>query len=199
MFLIAWIVGFVMCVLAIILAPIFEKKDGPKIVSVMLFVLGFVTFMGSAFLNWSGTQEDFSKDNQTGSTQQVDKNDMDDFTGEPEEPVSLDAIESSIQDAIPEEHKSSKWFYINCDSNLDGSIFVDLQIDQGTDDTDAALASASKYFEIAKNEIERAGASFESFSLTVVNGGSPVGLFSTSDGQNYTFISDGKMTEITLP
>lgn len=112
--------------------------------------------------------------------------------------IDMDSIEKSISDKVPQEYKSSEWFLVNCDTTTGESIFVDMQIDQGNDNMDAALSLSAEYYEIAKNQIENVDTQFESFSMTVVNKGAPVGLFSTVDGENFTVISNGEKSEVAL-
>lgn len=118
--------------------------------------------------------------------------------GNTETNIDMDSIEKSISDKVPQEYKSSEWFLVNCDTATGESVFVDMQIDQGNDDMDAALSLSADYYEIAKNQIENADTQFESFSMTVVNKGAPVGLFSTVDGEIFTVISNGKKSEIAI-
>lgn len=112
--------------------------------------------------------------------------------------IDMDAIEQSIISKTSKEYQSSKWFIVNCDSVAEGSAFVDMQIDQGNDDSDNAILLAAEHFKIAKEEVENAGLEFENFALTVVNKGATVGIFSTTDGEKFTFISKGKRSEISL-
>lgn len=115
------------------------------------------------------------------------------------ENINLRSLESTISDAIPQEYKSEKWFDVSCDELADEGISVIVQIDRGSDDSDAALAAAVQCFEISKTIVEDSGATFATISTVVVNKGAPVGIFSTQDGKNFTSISDGKMAEISLP
>lgn len=117
----------------------------------------------------------------------------------PAENINLKSLENAISDAIPQEYKSEKWFDVSCDELADEGISVIAQIDIGSDDSDAALASAVQCFEISKTIVEDSGATFATISVVVVNNGAPVGIFSTQDGKNFVSISDGKMTEISLP
>lgn len=47
-------VGFALCVLSIILIAILHAKYKPKLIPLILFVVGFVLFLGSGFLFWRG-------------------------------------------------------------------------------------------------------------------------------------------------
>lgn len=51
-------VGFALSVLAIILILIVHKKDKKKLIPIIMYVLGFVLFMGSGFLHWRGVRLD---------------------------------------------------------------------------------------------------------------------------------------------
>lgn len=110
----------------------------------------------------------------------------------------MDMIEAAIISALPSDYQSSDWFFVNCDSTGDGTSFTDMQVDQKSGSEDNALSIASECFKIAKQETENAGLEFENFSITVVNGGAPIGLFSSTDGKTFTSISGGKRTEITI-
>jgi len=47
-------VGFVLSILAIFLLRLFHKKDKKKRIPIILYVVGFILFMGSGFLHWRG-------------------------------------------------------------------------------------------------------------------------------------------------
>lgn len=131
------------------------------------------------------------------SSQEI--NDLSSVSKESGELVRMDRIEAAIISALPSDYQSSEWFFVNCDSTGDGTSFTDMQVDQKSDSEDNALSIASECFKIAKQETETLGLEFENFSITVVNGGAPIGLFSSTDGKTFTSISGGKRTEITIP
>ena len=68
----------------------------------------------------------------------------------------------------------------------------------GSRDFDSALFLADEYFELVRNKVEGADAELAIFHITVVNNISPVSLFSTEDGTNFTSTSNGKRTEVSL-
>lgn len=114
------------------------------------------------------------------------------------ESASVGPIEEAIAAAMPQDYKESKWFLVNCEEEEDGSVFADIQIDQEYKDKESALRSSAKCFEIAKKEVEDAGKSLGKVNTTVVSNGKPIGLFSTSDGENFSHIMGGKVTEMSL-
>lgn len=116
-----------------------------------------------------------------------------DFTAD-----DLDNIAGTILAALPETYRDSEWTNVNCDYNSDG-ITVDLQVDQGSDDTDAALSLAADCFAIAKNTVEGRDAAFASVVITIVNDGSPLGLYITDNGKDFVIINGGEQTEVSLP
>ncbi len=113
--------------------------------------------------------------------------------------VNFEAIENAIAKALPQEYQSSEWFFVSCDQEIDGSIFVLFQIDQSIDDPDAALTLSSECFSLTRDAVESVGATLSSCNITVVNKGAPIGIYSTEDGENYIIISDGKRQEVSLP
>lgn len=117
----------------------------------------------------------------------------------PSAPLDLEALSANILAAIPETYQGSDWNNVTCDESIDGSVFVILQVDQRSNDTDAALALASECYEIAKGKVEAAGVSLDSVSATIVNDGAALGVYATDNGEKFTLISDGKRTEVTLP
>lgn len=47
-------VGFVFCILALLLIAVLHKKNKSKLIPLIMYALGFVLFLGSGFLHWKG-------------------------------------------------------------------------------------------------------------------------------------------------
>jgi len=47
-------IGFVLSILAIVLVLLAHKKDKSKRIPLILYLVGFLLFMGSGFLHWRG-------------------------------------------------------------------------------------------------------------------------------------------------
>lgn len=122
-----------------------------------------------------------------------------DSTPETQADLDLDALSEEILSAIPEAYQGSEWNNVTCDEGVDGFVFVIMQVDQKSDNTDAALAAAAECYAVAREKVEGTGATFDSVSVTVVNNGAAPGIYATEDGKNFTLISDGKRTEVSLP
>ena len=113
--------------------------------------------------------------------------------------VNLEALASDILAALPEVCQGSRWNDVSCEAVEDGLIYVMMQVDQGSDDKDSALALAAECYATAKGIMDDNDVSLSSISATVVNNGSALGIYSTDNGNDFTVISDGKMTEVSLP
>lgn len=122
-----------------------------------------------------------------------------DFTPEIPADLDLDALSAEILAAIPAAYQGSDWNNVTCDEGVDGFVFVIMQVDQKSDDTDAALALAAECYAVAREKVEGAGVTFDSVSVSVVNNGAALGIYATEDGKNFTLVSDGKRTEVSLP
>lgn len=125
--------------------------------------------------------------------------DLDLVTNSSGEEVSLKAMKAALLDRIPQEYQASRWFQTDCDTNWNNAGSIYLQFDQGSDDADAALALASEYYGVAKSVLDGFGVPLGSYSMTVVNNGASVGIYSTEDGKTFTVLSGGKRTEVVVP
>ena len=108
--------------------------------------------------------------------------------------VDLEALASDILAALPEAYQGSDLLNVSCEDE-EGSVYVIMQIDQGSDDADAALALAAECYTIAKDTVEGKGAELDSIGVTVLD----AGIYATSDGKNFTVVANGKRTEVSLP
>lgn len=122
-----------------------------------------------------------------------------DSTPETPADLDLDALSAEILSAIPAAYQGSDWNNVTCDEGVDGFVFVIMQVDQKSDDADAALSLAGECYAVAREKVEGAGASLDSVSTTVVNNGAALGIYATENGKDFTLISDGKRTEVSLP
>lgn len=115
--------------------------------------------------------------------------------------VDKDAINKALLEKIPQKYQDKKWFYAYCDemATSDGSVTVSVQIDQGTNDIEVAKVIAADCYASAKEAVESADGKLVSFSVSIVNNGSPVVLLATNDGVAYTAIANGKRSEFTIP
>ena len=108
--------------------------------------------------------------------------------------VDLDALAADILAALPEAYQGSDLLNVSCEDE-GGSVYVIMQIDQGSDDADAALALAAECYTIAKETVEGKGAELDSIGVTILD----AGIYATSDGKNFTVVANGKRTEVSLP
>lgn len=152
MYLIAWIVGFVMCILAIILLPVLHKKEGPKILSVLLFALGFVTFMGSAFLHWSSENVNQLERKPVGNQQKVEPKDAkDDAEDIADAPVFNDVATNeptTEPTSTPDEPEKNVELDLTPTSNSSGAIgdhYVEIKDAVIVDDKDGNPAIVITY------------------------------------------------------
>lgn len=113
--------------------------------------------------------------------------------------VDLDALAADILAALPQEYQGSRWLNASCEEEFEGGIYVIMQVDQGSDDTDAALALAAECFVIAKDTVEANGAALDSIGVTIVNDGAALGIYSTENGKDFNVVADGKLTEVSFP
>ena len=111
------------------------------------------------------------------------------------------AINEVLAEKIPQSYQASKWFqaYASATGTTDNSASVTIQVDQGSDNQENAQALATQFYGTVKEVVESAGCQLESLDVTVVNNGSPVGLYFTEDGKSYTLLRNGKRSEFEIP
>lgn len=112
--------------------------------------------------------------------------------------VNVAPIEEAISAVMLQDYQEGKKFLVKCEEEADGSITANIQISQDEKDVKSAVRLSSKCFEIAKKEVENAGLSFGKASTTVSSNGKPLGMFSTNDGEKFSHMLGGKVTEMSL-
>ncbi|MBQ3405256.1 MAG: hypothetical protein IJG63_07575, partial [Oscillospiraceae bacterium] len=112
--------------------------------------------------------------------------------------VDKEAINAALLGGIPEKYQD-KWLYAYCEAtgSADNAVSVSIQMNLGNNDIETAKKLACEYYEMAEMAVESKSGNLEAYSISIVNDGTPVGLFSTQDGKNYVMIANGKRTEFT--
>ena len=110
--------------------------------------------------------------------------------------AEADAIAADFEALFPEEYREDYTFNVQVDPYNDGTFAVLAQVDQESDDTDAAFTIVTEYYSKALEIAEQHNAVVSSYSMVVVNKGAPVGMYQTEDGVTYTLTINGQQTEI---
>ena len=113
--------------------------------------------------------------------------------------AEADAIAADFEALFPEEYREDYTFNVQVDPYNDGTFAVLAQVDQESDDTDAAFTIVTEYYSKALEIAEQHNAVVSSYSIVVVNKGAPVGMYQTEDGVTYTLTINGQQTEIQAP
>ena len=112
--------------------------------------------------------------------------------------IDTEAIDIALLEIIPQTYQDEKWFFAY--SKEDGNVVnVSIQIDQRSNDTQAARILAAECYGYAKEAAEEHGALLGGFDISIVNSGAPCSWIMTRDGKIYTSIESGKRTEYTMP
>lgn len=113
--------------------------------------------------------------------------------------AEADAIAADFEALFPEEYREDYTFNVQVDPYNDGTFAVLAQVDQESDDTDAAFTLVTEYYSKALEIAEQHNAVVSSYSMVVVNKGAPVGMYQTEDGVTYTLTINGQQAEIQAP
>ena len=113
---------------------------------------------------------------------------------EPQTPV--EKFNDALLEAFTDEQKSNQWFSAYGTEGQNGNVNTFFSMDQANDSTDAAFTLAKSYYDTAKTTAAAAGLTLASYEFTVLNNGVTVGMYTTTDGVNYTGMINGESVSL---
>ena len=114
---------------------------------------------------------------------------------EPETPV--EQFNNALLEYFTDEQKSDQWFSAYGMDDGSGGVSAALSMAQSSDSTDEAFRLAVSWYAQTKAAAEAAGLKLSAYEFTVLHGGATVGMYTTSDGANYTAIESGVTSQKT--